>query len=90
MEIKPGLTFRAFLKFKISPPIKVPKTPEIKAQGAAKFEAKIKAKITAKKGGSRAGITIPLPGTILAKNFKDIIIKIVAAKTGSQGILVKK
>ena len=90
IEINPGFNLRAFLKFKISAPIKVPKTPDIKAQEAVNSGAKIKAKIRAKNGGRKNGIVIPLPGTILAKNFEDIAIKKTAIKTGCQGTLVKK
>ena len=74
--------FRAFPKFKRSAPIKVPKTPEIKAEGAANPGAKIKAKRAEKIGGINPGSKIPLPGIILAKNLEIIIIKIVVIKTG--------
>jgi len=67
IEIKPGLSFWAFLIFKMSAPIKAPKTPETKAQGAANPGAKIKAKIAEKIGGTKKGKVIPLPGIIRAK-----------------------
>ena len=74
--------FRAFLRFKRSAPIKVPKTPEIKAVGAANSGAKIKAKRAEKIGGIKAGSKTPLPGIVLAKNLEITIIKIVAIKIG--------
>ncbi len=79
---KDPLYFKAFLRFKISPPIKTPIVPAIKAQGAAKSGAKSSAKIAEKIGGSNAGILMPTPGTILAKNFETTTIKKVAIKTG--------
>ncbi len=69
IDSNPGPSLLAFLKFKISAPIKVPKTPEIKAQGAVNPGAKIKAKITAKSGGIKAKIVIPLPGKNREKSF---------------------
>ena len=90
IENKPGSIFLAFLKFKISAPIKVPKTPETKAQGVINSGAKIQAKSKAKMGGTMAGRAIPLLGTGLAKNLQTRIIKIMAIKTGSKGILNKK
>ena len=56
---------RIFLRFNKSAPINVPKTPEIKAQGAVKLGIRIKEKITENKGGIKMGKVIPLPGTIL-------------------------
>ncbi len=90
IESNPGPNFLALCKFKISAPIKVPKTPEIKAQGAANSGAKIIAKRTANKGGIKAGIAMPRPGTGLEKNFETKTIKRVAIKTGSKGTLLKK
>ena len=90
IESNPGLNFLALLKFKISAPIKVPKTPETKAQGAINSGAKIQAKRTANNGGIKAEIAMPLPGTALEKIFETKIIKRVAAKTGSIGTLLKK
>ena len=86
----PGPNFLALGKFKISAPIKVPKTPEIKAVGAAKLGAKIKAKRRANKGGIKAGMPMPRPGIGRERNFEIITIKIVAIKTGLKGILLKK
>jgi len=90
IESKPGPIFFAFLKFKISAPIKVPKTPETKAQGAINSGAKIQAKRTAKIGGIIAGIVIPLSGIGLAKILETRTIKKVAIKTGSKDTLLKK
>ena len=81
MEMNPPY-FRAFPRFKRSAPIKVPKTPEIKAEGAANFGAKIKEKRAEKIGGTKAGRATPLPGIVLAKNLEIIIIKTVAIKIG--------
>ena len=90
IESNPGPNFLALCKFKISAPIKVPKTPEIKAQGAANSGAKIIAKRTANNGGIKAEIAIPLPGTGLERSFETKIIKRVAIKTGSKGTLLRK
>ena len=90
IENKPGPIFFALFKFKISAPIKVPKTPEIKALGAINSGAKIQAKRTAKIGGINAEIVIPLPETGLEKNFETKTIKRVAIKTGFNGTLLKK
>lgn len=90
MEINPGLSLMAFLKFRISAPIKVPKTPDIKAQAAEKPGAKIKENPRDKKGGIKAGITIPLSGTILAKNFIARAVKKTAPKTGCQLTLKRR
>ena len=85
METNPP-NFWTLFKFRISAPINVPKTPEIKAVGAANSEVKIKAKIAEKIGGIKVGKeTPPFPrkgGVILAKNLEIIIIKIVAIKIG--------
>lgn len=90
MESNPGPSFLALCKFRTSAPIKVPKTPDMKAVGAIKSGAKIQAKIRAKIGGITAGRAIPLPGTGLAKNLETKIIKITAIKTGSKGTLNRK
>ncbi len=90
IDKSPGPNFLALCKFKISAPIKVPKTPEIKAVGAANSGAKIMAKRTAKSGGIKAEIPIPLPGITLEKILAIKIIKKVAVKTGSNGTLLKK
>lgn len=90
IESNPGPNFLALCKFKTSAPIKVPKTPEIKAQGAINSGAKIQAKRTANKGGIKAEIPIPLPGIGLEKSLEIKIIKKVAIKTGSKDTLLKK
>ena len=90
IESNPGPNFLALCKFRISAPIKVPKTPEIKAQGAANSGASIIAKRTANNGGIKAEIAIPLPGIGLERNFEIKIIKRVAIKTGSKGTLLRK
>jgi len=90
IESKPGSNFFAFLKFKMSAPIKIPKTPEIKAEGAINSGAKIQAKKTAKIGGIMAEIAMPRPGIGLAKILEARTIKKVAIKTGFKGTLNKK
>jgi len=90
IENKPGPIFLALCKFKISAPIRVPKTPETKAQGAINSGANIKAKIKAKSGGIKVGKTIPMCGTGLANILQTKIIKTIAIKTGSKGILNRK
>ena len=80
IEIIPGKDFLAFEIFKISPPIRVPRTPIVKAPGAINSEAKIKAKKTENKGGAKKGITIPLPGTIFATYFTNKDIRTLTAR----------
>jgi len=84
IEIIPGETFLTLPKFKISPPIKVPQTPEIKAQEAAYSGVKAKASKTEKIGGIKGEMTIPLPGTTLDKNLQTKINKKTDNKTGSK------
>jgi len=84
IEIIPGETFLIFPRFKRSPPIKVPQTPEIKAQEAAYSGAKNKANKAEKIGGIKGEITIPLPGTTLDKNLQTKINKKTDNKTGSK------
>lgn len=90
IESVPGPNFLILCKFKMSAPISVPRTPEIKAVGAANSGANIIAKRTANNGGIKAEIPIPFPGMVLENSFEIITIKRVAIKTGSKETLVKK
>ena len=66
----------------MSAPIKVPRVPAIKAQGAANPGLKIRAKRAENMGGIKAGKEIPFPGITRDIDLERRVIKIMAIKTG--------
>lgn len=77
-------------RLSISAPISTPSTPEIYATGILLAGENIKARTTATRGGIKAGIRTPRPGTMVDIRKHIRVVIIVAKNVGRRGALGKR